>query len=456
MRWIRLRTAVVGLVTVVVVLTIALGSWQGWLAQAAPDTVYVNDNLLPDVDGCNAPDANTIADGITAADPGDTVVVCEGVYEGGITVDKSVTIEGREGADRADVLLEVDPASPTFGLSIEADNVTIRHLTLDGPAGTRTGIVVPHPGSSDLTIGDAEITDWQYGISTDSAGDMVIEGSYIHDNSNTGVELYVGQGNVLRGNQVTDNDEGLYVLGEDQLLVEGNTLSSNAVVQLLIDDYEVNMRIFRNDIVTVTGSDGIQIFDVPAEALIQIGGSAENANTFSGPFGGPDYYVEQDCAAENTVDATYNWWGSTVRTEIASRIGNDEDSGGGECTLPHDGSVVFHPWATEPAPTPSPSPTPTPSPSPSPTPSTRDFDLQMGWNNFVWTGASGTDPATVLNCIDGSYAIAYRFVAVGQTFERYVPGDAVLSNMTNLDKYDSLLVLVTASGVQCLGMPVDP
>jgi hypothetical protein len=87
---------------------------------------------------------------------------------------------------------------------------------------------------------------------------------------------------------------------------------------------------------------------------------------------------------------------------------------------------------------------------------TRDFDLQLGWNNFVWTGASGTDPATVLSCINGSYAIAYRFVAVGQTFQRYVPGDAALSNMTSLEKYDSLLVLVTASGVQCLGMPVDP
>jgi hypothetical protein len=87
---------------------------------------------------------------------------------------------------------------------------------------------------------------------------------------------------------------------------------------------------------------------------------------------------------------------------------------------------------------------------------TRDFDLQLGWNNFVWTGASATDPATVLSCINGSYAIAYRFVAVGQTFERYVPGDAALSTMTSVDKYDSLLVLVTASGVQCLGMPVDP
>jgi hypothetical protein len=86
---------------------------------------------------------------------------------------------------------------------------------------------------------------------------------------------------------------------------------------------------------------------------------------------------------------------------------------------------------------------------------TRDFDLQMGWNNFVWTGATDTDPATALSCIEGNYAIAYRFTAVGQTFQRYVPADTALSNMTNVDQYDSLLVLVTASGVQCQGMPVS-
>jgi hypothetical protein len=43
----------------------------------------------------------------------------------------------------------------------------------------------------------------------------------------------------------------------------------------------------------------------------------------------------------------------------------------------------------------------------------------------------------------------------GQAFEREVPGDALLSNMGNLDKYESLLVLVTTA-TQCQGMPVDP
>jgi hypothetical protein len=63
----------------------------------------------------------------------------------------------------------------------------------------------------------------------------------------------------------------------------------------------------------------------------------------------------------------------------------------------------------------------------------------------------------VLSCIDGNYVIAYRLVALNQSFQRYVPGNAALSNMTNVNKYDDLLVLVTtAAGVQCQDMPVDP
>jgi uncharacterized repeat protein (TIGR01451 family) len=95
----------------------------------------------------------------------------------------------------------------------------------------------------------------------------------------------------------------------------------------------------------------------------------------------------------------------------------------------------------------------TPTPSPTPT-VTRDFDLQLGWNNFVWTGADATAADTALNCIAGNFAIAYALDAGG--WLRYVPGQPDITTLATVDKYDSLLVLVTASEVQCLGMPVEP
>ena len=88
---------------------------------------------------------------------------------------------------------------------------------------------------------------------------------------------------------------------------------------------------------------------------------------------------------------------------------------------------------------------------------TRDFDLQLGWNNFVWTGADATPAETALSCIAGppvQFDIAYHWD--GSDWKRYVPDDPGITTLTTVDKYDSLLVLITASGAQCKDMPVDP
>ena len=468
MKWLHSRTAVVALVAVVAALTICLGAWQSWLVQAQGDVIWVNDaDEVGEPDEC---DTGTALSTITAAlgevdEAEDIIRLCEGTYAGDVTVGVSVTIEGREGAERAAVEIDVPAAAPTHGLIIGADNVTIQHLTLDGPdVGPVVGIDSPAPGYSHLTISDVEVTEWHEGIRLDPAEDAVIELSHIHNNFVEGIAMLGGARNEVRENEIVENtDDGLEAHGEDELLVDRNTLSGNGGGQLDLNG-RMNVRILRNDIVPVAGSDGIQIKGMPAEALVQIGASADNANSFSGHFDptAGDFYVELSCGAENTVDAIYNWWGSTATADIANRILNDENDDGTECPLPHIGSVVFHPWATGPAPTPSPSPTPEPSPTPSPTVSptptgTRTFDLVLGWNNFVWAGADGTSAETALSCIAGppvQFAIAYHWD--GTAWKRYVPGDPGITTLTTVDKYDSLLVLVTASGVQCADMPVEP
>jgi len=459
MKWLRSRTAVVVVVAVVAALTICLGAWQGWLARAAEDVVYVNDNLLPDVEGCNAPDASTIADGITAADPDDTVIVCEGIYDGDVTVDKDrLTIEGRAEADRAEVVVE----GASDGLIVTADEVTVRHMRFDGKDDTGIGI---HVTGNEVTIQDVEALRWLDGIFLDASTGSVVEDSEVDDND-VGIMAIGGGNNVIRNNLAgAANTSGVVIEDEDVDLVAGNDLAGTLEALYLNADAAVlNVRVVGNTI--HAGSEGIYIDEIPsAESLIVIGGRLEDGNTFVGtPDGLADFFVEMACGAappdtEVTVNATWNYWtGTTTRADIAALIYDDEDDN--ECADEH-GAVVFHPWATEPPPTPAPSPTPTPTPSPTPsptpTPVTRTFDLPMGWNNFVWTGATGTGPATVLSCIDGNYVIAYRYVALNQSFQRYVPGNAALSNMTNLNKYDNLLVLVTtAAGVQCQDMPVDP
>jgi uncharacterized repeat protein (TIGR01451 family)/fimbrial isopeptide formation D2 family protein len=85
---------------------------------------------------------------------------------------------------------------------------------------------------------------------------------------------------------------------------------------------------------------------------------------------------------------------------------------------------------------------------------TRTLNLSpAGWHNFVWTGASGTEPGTALSCISGNYTIAYEWVDSLGAFARYVPGSTELSNMDPLTQYDPLLVFITTAGVTCV-MPV--
>jgi hypothetical protein len=490
MKWLRSRTAVVVLVVAVAAFTIALGTWQGWLAEAQTVrwvNALPNPTTEPTECGTAYPD---IASAVAASVDGDTVRLCEGNYAGNVTVNKEVTIEGREGAARADVVIEVaSGAGATDGLNIQDSNVTIHHLKLDGPGapggGTppTTAIDVPPgapPRPDGIEISDVEITDWDSAIIAPDVTDMVIEESYIHGNHGLAddiVKLTSGEKNQVLNNEITDNGSNALVLdGEDEALVDRNKLTDNDVTQVKILG-DVNVRIWRNEIApAAAGADGIVIGPVPADGLVQIGGSPDNANTFGSNFNpaANRYLIELACVAENTVDAIYNYWGSGVaRADVANRIFNDEDDvADAECPAADHAksAVVFHPWATAPAPTPSPSPTPTPSPSPTPTPTvtptpsptvtpsaTRTFPLVEGWNNFVWTGSNSTPAETALSCIAGKFDIAYQWD--GSDWKRYVPGRCAEPNMcdlTTVNKYDSLLVLVRPSGVQCKDMPVSP
>ena len=353
--------------------------------------------------------------------------------------------------------------------------MTIRHLKLVG-AGTDEGIQV-NAGSDNIIIEDVEVSGWFNGILLDGAKGNVVRDSNTHDNDNLGIIAQGGGKNIIQRNVSQANGTGIGLEDEDEDLVADNVLSGNTLRQIILDADAaiINARVVRNQI--TSASDGIFIDEITsANSLIVIGGRPEDANTFSGTFnpGAGNYYVELSCASENTVDATYNWWGSILRTDIANRIFNDEDDPGGasgECSVAADhvtGAVVFPPWATGPAPTPTPSPTPSPTATPTatgtPTPTatppgaTRTINLSpAGWHDLAWSGADATDPGTALACISGDYSIAYAWEGPTAGVKRYVEGCAIpgICNMAALNKYDTLLVSISAAGVTCV-MPVAP
>ena len=139
-----------------------LGLWGHWTA-SAQDTFIVNDDTVPAADGCDTPDFETedIEDAVDSAlvADGDTLVICEGTYNPPNTIEvaKAITIEGRAGADREDVLVQGIAGSD--GLEIQTDGVTIRHLTLTGPVADIKGIRIMqrrrqqhHPRHGDIRL----------------------------------------------------------------------------------------------------------------------------------------------------------------------------------------------------------------------------------------------------------------------------------------------------------------
>jgi nitrous oxidase accessory protein NosD len=488
MKWMRIAAMTAFVAAVAIGLAFSLGLWGKWTAGAAGTERIVNSGTgASDPAPCNTPNFASVSDIETVIEDsnvqnGDTLVLCPGTYTAGaaagaVDVDKELTITGLATADREDVVVQGTAAS--HGFTIKADNVKIKHLKLAGPgaAGAEHGIDIGPVGptaykKAELT--DLEITTWGEGIHIISSSDAKIgPNNDIHGN-NLGVLISSGalggQGDKVFNNVIGPNTAVGIVLGQiDEAYVQENTLAGNAGAQIDVQG-ESNALIWNNNIEATTNV-GIHISSTTADTLVQIGGSASHANNFTGTLApGVGFYVKLECTSENTVDATYNYWnGINSNAGIKDVVFNDEFDDpptAPDCGPDVKGAVVVHPFVTTmwtPTPTPTPSPTPaatgTPTPTPTGTPgATRTVNLSpQGWQTLVWSGANATDPAVALglSCLSGKYTIAYEWVGSTQQWLRYVPGNSLLSSITVVNKYDSLLVLITAAGVTC-DVPIAP
>jgi len=460
-------------------LALSLGVWDSWTAGAQGNTFVINDVDPPEAE-CGTPDYTTTdinsVIALATVHNDDTLVLCQGTYQSGIVVGKKITLAGQENVGRNQIVIQAS-APGTDGLTINASSVTVRHLKLDGPTiAPNVGIVVY---SGPTTISDVEVTDWGTGILVSWTNDATIQDSHIHGNQPDGIFLDHANGIHIARNIIENYARnGIRIDTADSTVVEDNALSGGPP-----DYYTMyvggrsHVEVLRNTFTTHVGgtesTGGIDL-DLPAEALVVIGGSDADANTFDGDMVSDMYYIRMACTSEATVDATHNYWkgNPVVSRGVGGVIFNDEDDDpanpGADCPYNDDGAVVFHPTASGPAPTPTPSPTPTATATPTPTPTatatatppgaTRTINLSPpGWHSLVWSGANATDPGTALACIAGKYNIAYAWEGPTAGFKRHVEGCAIpgICNMSPLNKYSAMLVSITAAGVTCV-MPVAP
>lgn len=174
------------------------------------------DTTGTDTGACTDPTApcQTIGYAINQAAHGDTINVAAGTYDGLLTIDKPLTLQGDPSGDLPRLTF---PDTAHDGITIAADNVTLDNLWLyrDGHSGYNAIVSVPKGGTypeyeivhSGLTIQNCVVEGGRYGMYV-SVEDMTVDhNTFIRPYRNGIVTAGITGNTVIRRNHFIGTDD---------------------------------------------------------------------------------------------------------------------------------------------------------------------------------------------------------------------------------------------------------
>lgn len=160
----------------------------------------------------------TIQEAVSAASPGDTILVSEGTYQENIVVTKPLAIRSRKGAEHTTVRAAV-PAEPVFKLS-NVDGAEVAGFTATGSL--LAGIYLNN--STNTAISGNRAIKNSTGIFLHASGKNRLTGNSADSNGKYGIYLEASHGNsLLKNNANTNNDNGIFLsYSNDNNLTDNN------------------------------------------------------------------------------------------------------------------------------------------------------------------------------------------------------------------------------------------
>ena len=150
-------------------------------------TIYVPDDYL------------TIQEAVDAASAGDAIIVRDGIYIENIKVNKRLTIQSENGADKT-TIKAANPKDHVF--KVTTDYVNIRGFTVKSAA-----------EACGINLGNASYCN----ISNNIASNNV-----------DGISLWISRNNIITGNNVSNNNgDGIYLSDSGNNILTNNTVKSN-------------------------------------------------------------------------------------------------------------------------------------------------------------------------------------------------------------------------------------
>lgn len=165
----------------------------------------------------------TVQAAIGAADNGDSIIVCPGIYTENVDVDKSLNILSFSG-DPSDTVLW---AASTAGhvLNVSSNDVSISGFTITGATEAfKAGVLIDNAINANISHNVIKLN--YGGIVLLSSNNSVIQNNVIANNLE-GVDLILSNGNAVGANNISGNERGVYLyLSRDNLLAD-NILNQN-------------------------------------------------------------------------------------------------------------------------------------------------------------------------------------------------------------------------------------
>ena len=182
---------------------------------ADDDTISFDEGCIL-VNGVEPGYAN-LADAVFVAQDGDNISLCTGIFEGSVTVDKSLSILGLD-AEQTTVVGSVNE----MAITVTASDVTLAHLSVES---SRNGIVAEDV--TGLVIDDVTVAaSGQYGLSLKNTT-ATIEGCYFTQNPFGAIDAQ-GSDLTISSTQIVDNQGYGIRLVETSADIQGTQISNVA------------------------------------------------------------------------------------------------------------------------------------------------------------------------------------------------------------------------------------
>ncbi|WP_374723974.1 right-handed parallel beta-helix repeat-containing protein [Calidifontibacillus erzurumensis] len=167
----------------------------------------------------------------------DVIVMKEGIYKGTLTIDKSITIKGETGATLV---------GPNQGnvITINADDVTIENLQIEGSGSQNAGI---HVNGNRSVIKNNKLYNVFHGIVLKNSYGHQIEGNVITSfqdekfHKGHGVYLIEAPQTIVSNNYIYQSNDGIYLSYSNLCLLTGNQIIKTRYGIHLMDSEDVGI-----------------------------------------------------------------------------------------------------------------------------------------------------------------------------------------------------------------------